>query len=173
MNERDELREKYMNRLSKEEMVEAMTPIEGTLTHALSIQFADVLSLYYRVHAAHWNVVGKDFTEWHGFFGMIVDDLYGSLDDHAENIRKLGGFPPSDLVQIVDQSTIGMGAGSTEGDVLTADLHGANERVISAWKALFVMADAENEQGLANFAADRIDMHQKWAWQMRSHLGIM
>jgi DNA-binding ferritin-like protein len=70
-------------------------------------------------------------------------------------------------------STIGMGMESTEGDVLTADLHGANERVISAWKALFVMADAENEQGIADFAAARIDMHQKWAWQMRSHLGIM
>jgi starvation-inducible DNA-binding protein len=132
---------------------------------------ADVINLYFRAHGYHWNVVGEDFAEYHRLFKKIYEDVYGSIDPLGENIRKLGGFPKvgvSDYAHMSSLSGSELSSGSPR--ALAADLLLANEVVIGELKAMFDLLNAANEQGVANFIAERIDMHQKWQWQLSSSL---
>lgn len=132
---------------------------------------ADVVSFYFRAHAYHWNVTGADFAEYHELFSEIYEDVYDSIDPLAENIRKLGGFPQSSLKQISeDASLAGTELSGGTPKALAADLLLANEALIEELKHSFTMMDAANEQGVADFLAGRIDMHQKWSWQLSSSL---
>lgn len=138
----------------------------------LNVALADVVTFYYRAHAAHWNVVGEDFAQYHELFGHIYEDTYGSIDPLAENIRKCGGTPLSSLPDIVAARTITEPAPAVEPRTLAADLMMANDVVVDCLKRAFEAADEADQQGLANFIAERIDAHQGWRWQLASSLGI-
>lgn len=138
----------------------------------LNTTLADVITFYYRAHAAHWNVVGPDFAQYHELFGEIYEDTYDSIDPLAENIRKCGGVPVSTLPEIVAARTIDDSPASTDARSLAADLMTANDLVVDCLKRAFDAADDADEQGLANFLAERIDRHQMWRWQLASSLGI-
>ena len=137
----------------------------------LSSVLRDATSLYFRAHAAHWNVMGDDFVQFHELFGEIYEDVWGSLDPTAENIRKLDAFPPSSLKEIVAKAEITPGTGPvTDPQESLKELIALNDGVIKCLNEAFAAADKDNEQGIANFLADRIDQHQKWRWQMKSSL---
>ena len=144
----------------------------GRLAEILKSLLCDVFAFYYRAHSAHWNVVGQDFSQYHALFDMIVGDVYESIDPLAENVRKLDAFTPSSLRDIAAGSSIGSGPVKFDPASLAADLLAANENIITKWKLVFTAADAVNEQGIANFAAERIDMHQKWRWQLKSSVSV-
>lgn len=144
---------------------------EPLTVEVLERLLSDVVSFNYRVWGFHWNVTGEDFNQYHDLFGKIQDDVEGSIDPIAENIRKLGGFPPITLKEYVEESTIG--EPKVEGGdpkVLVADLFAANQIIIDELKAAFTVFDQANEQAIANFISERLDMHQKWAWQLASSI---
>ena len=55
---------------------------------------ASTFSLYLKAHNYHWNVTGPNFAQYHEFFGDFYEEVHGSVDTTAEEIRKLGGFAP-------------------------------------------------------------------------------
>lgn len=139
------------------------------LADKLSSVLADAATFYFRAHAAHWNVMGDDFQQFHELFGEIYEDVWGSLDPIAENIRKIDAFPPSSLDEIMAKRETGPKHGAiTDSQDLLADLIPMNDEVINCLVEAFAEATSANEQGVANFLADRIDMHQKWRWQMKA-----
>lgn len=141
------------------------------LVKQLQILLADVSVFYHTVHEFHWNVEGKDFYEYHKLFDEIVSDTYESIDPIAENIRKLGSktkYKMSDLLSIANIKESKGIADTTE--ALTKELFVLNSSVIETLKKTFNVANKENEQGVANFIAERIDMHQKWAWFLKSSI---
>lgn len=144
----------------------------GDLVGALRKALQDAFAFYFRAHGAHWNVTGGSFSEYHALFGEIADDVYSSIDPLAENLRKLGAEAPSSLdASMVD--ALGAEDGmSTEGTALAATLIEANAAALASIQAAFAAADAEGEEGIANFLAERIDMHQKWAWQLKASVGV-
>ena len=149
----------------------AHTSVEPLYVGPLKKLLADTVGFYFRAHGYHWNVVGEDFAEYHELFGEIYGDVYGSIDPLAENLRKLGAFPQTSLKDFAADSSLAdsvLEGGSPK--ALAADLLMANEALIEELKASFTMMDAANEQGVANFIADRIDAHQKWSWQLASSL---
>ena len=75
-------------------MNKAATP---ALIAALQGVLADAEVLSVKAHGYHWNVVGADFSQYHDLFGEIYDDVYGSVDSIAENLRKLGEQAPASL----------------------------------------------------------------------------
>lgn len=172
MIDRDELRDRYMNRLTAEQAGEGAAMVEGSLAHELAKLLSDSVSFYFRAHGAHWNVIGPYFTPLHDLFGAIADDVHDSLDPLAENIRKLGHFPPSRLSTFLAMSELDEGAEDMDGMALVRDLHGANEVVIGCIKEAAVAADAARDYAVMDFLAKREDAHKTWAWQLRSHLGI-
>lgn len=140
-----------------------------SITDSLAMALSNVVEFYFSAHRAHWNVQGADFTEYHQLFEEIYEDVYGSIDPLAENMRKLGGFPPS-LSNMVGMAMVKDNSSTTDAAALANDLTAKNEALISMLKAVFEVAEEADEQGIANFIAERIDMHEKWRWQLTSSL---
>ena len=140
------------------------------LVNALAVLLSDAVVLKYVFQGAHWNVVGKNFGEYHEFFGMLYADVDGSIDPIAENIRKMNAPAPSrldDFLRLTNIPPTQVGQSCME---LMADCFAANEVIINDINIAFSLADAMNEQGIADFCAARDDIHKKWRWQMRSYL---
>lgn len=153
---------------------DAMPITEGTpdLSEELTELLADTFTFYLRAHGAHWNVIGTDFAEYHALFAAIYDDVYESIDPLAENIRKIGVQAPFQLSQFMELRTLSDGDLSTDARTLAIDLLAANDIVIRGIADAFDCATEYNEQGIANFLADRLDKHQMWRWQLSSSLGM-
>ena len=142
------------------------------LLNALKKNVANIAVFYHQSHGYHWNVIGPDFQEYHELFETIYSDVYESLDPMAENCRKVGGIAPFTLQEFLDLTSL------TEHDpnkyaakTLAKILYEDNKVVLKDLFELFDIATEQNEQGIANFAAERIDMHNKWQWQLGSSLG--
>jgi len=141
------------------------------LVKQLHTVLADTFTLYTTAHGFHWNVEGKDFSEYHEFFGEIYEDVWGSIDGWAENIRKLGVFAPFRMTDFISSRELGdPPLIEAKPAAMSAYLLDANEKVLECLNEVFEIATVANQQGIANFAADRIDQHQKWSWQLRSSI---
>lgn len=147
-------------------------PQEKDLSGQLQTLLANVSVFYHATHEYHWNVTGNDFYQYHKFFDEIVSDVYESIDPIAENIRKLGKQPVYNMHDLVDHATIKpTTVDSTESISYAKELSKLNSSLIEFIKATFDMANKDNEQGIANFLAERIDQHQKWQWFLDSSIG--
>lgn len=125
-------------------------------------------------HGFHWNVKGKDFNEYHEFFGDIYETTDGWIDDTAENILKLGYDAPYLLTDFMELSVVEQRERVTSGDIqqMSQILLTDNAKVITAAKEAFDCANSANEQGVANFLAGIIDAHQKIQWKLRASLNL-
>jgi starvation-inducible DNA-binding protein len=138
------------------------------LVNALAVALSDAVVLSHKVQGAHWNVMGPDFPEFHEFFSEIYEDIDGSIDPFAENIRKLGAVSPYRLFEFARMSNIeDTDVGYRELD-LAKDILIYNAVMLNDLKKAFDIANQANEQGIANFIAERIDMHAKWDWQLKA-----
>lgn len=143
------------------------------LAEKLSHLLSDVVTMKFIAHGYHWNVKGIEFTQMHDFFAEIYEDVDGAIDPTAESIRKIGYDSPYLLTDFFEMSCI------TNQRRLTGDcvemlksLAEINSRINACVLEAFEIANACNEQGIANFLAERDEMHKKWGWQLNSTLGI-
>jgi starvation-inducible DNA-binding protein len=144
---------------------------ESDLVTALKKMLAEAYVLYHTIHGFHWNVTGSDFYEYHKLFDEIVDDIYENIDPIAENIRKLNADTPFTMSELVKLSDIDeSGLSSKNALELTKKFYEINEEYIGHIKNTFKVANSANEQGIANFIAERIGMHQKWSWFLKASL---
>jgi len=141
-------------------------PLIGSLYNLL----AEATAFYLKAHGAHWNVVGDDFATYHDLFGEIYEDVHGSLDPIAENLRKLNSPAPAELKDLARMTVSSEIAEGYEAENLAKALYAANESLLEVIMVAFKAANDLNQQGIANFLAERQDMHQKWSWQLRSSL---
>jgi len=118
----------------------------------------------------HWNVVGPDFVQFHDFFAEIYTDVYGSIDPLAENMRKLGVNAPYRLGEFASMTTIADAEVGGSSQAMVSDLYVANEEAIACLYTTFSLASASNQQGVVDFIASRIDVHEKWRWQLKSFM---
>jgi len=140
------------------------------LVNALAVCLSDAVVLSLKVQGAHWNVMGPDFAQYHKFFQKIYEDLYSAIDPLAEDMRKLGSIVPSRLFEFarltsVEDKEVGCMCLDLSADILVG-IEAALQNLTKA----FATADMLSEQGIANLIAERIDMHQKWQWQLTSTL---
>ena len=147
------------------------TDNSGTLVTTLQQMLAEAYVLYHTIHGFHWNVKGGDFYEYHKLYDEIVDDIYEHIDPIAENIIKLDGEAPFVMTQLAKMSTIEeTGLISKNHVELTKKFYEMNEEYIKNIKEAFKIANQSNEQGVANFIAERIDQHQKWSWFLKASI---
>lgn len=138
------------------------------LIKALKVAMADVITFYFMAHGYHWNVEGQDFSQYHSLFSDIYEDTYGSVDPLAENIRKMDDYAPFSLQKFIDLRTVEFKDVDPTPKSMAKSLLKANEAVLETLNKAFKAAESESEQGIMDFLASRIDMHQKWAWQLRA-----
>jgi len=132
---------------------------------------ANTFVFYFKTHGFHWNVEGIHFPTYHEFFQNLYEDLYGAVDPLAEEIRALGVYAPSGLNELYRDATISDSdvKGDNVKDMLEAILKD-NAAVANCLTISLALATRENNQGLVNFLADRIDTHKKHEWMIRSCL---
>lgn len=139
------------------------------LVAALRIALGNVYVMYFKAHAYHWNVEGPNFNDYHGYFATVYEDVYGSIDEIAENIRKCGDYAPFSLDNLFSHKTANEDlVMPTNYTVMFNNLVAANDEVIAALKKVNEIAARSAEPGLEQYTAERIDMHKKHAWQLKS-----
>jgi len=150
-----------------------MGQVEGDktdLVNSLARVLGDAVVLYFKAHGHHWNVKGRDFAQFHEFFQEIYEDVYSSIDTLAEDIRKLGSDAPYTLQDFMNLREIEDAEVGNDAMLMVEDLYIANSSILVVINAAFNMAVDANEQGIANFLAERDDMHKKWRWQLESYM---
>jgi starvation-inducible DNA-binding protein len=140
------------------------------LAAALKVTLANVFVMYFKTHSFHWNTEGIEFSQYHDFFGDLYDDVYGSVDPIAENLRKLEVYAPHSLMELYNHKTLMEENGIPDIQGMLRAALAANNEVIASLNKVFALATKENKQGLCNFIADRIDTHEKHGWQLRASL---
>ena len=138
---------------------------------ALKVVLADSFVMYFRTHSYHWNVEGSNFGEMHEFFGGIYEDLHGTIDTWAEQIRTLDEYAPASLMELYNYKNIHEDPAkpATLKDMLT-NTQSSNDIMIANLDVLFQVATDENLQNIADVAAARLDAHRKLAWMLKSYL---
>lgn len=157
--------------VSFEKRATPVTKAAPEVAAALRALLADVYAMQTAVQGAHWNVNGSDFAQYHELFSEIYEDVSDSVDPMAENILKIGGLAPASLSVMQAERTTTDPAEGRDPRMLAAGIAAMNDAVIARILAAFEIANAANEQGVANFLAERDDMHKKWRWQLRASLG--
>ena len=140
------------------------------LVNELQSLLSDVVTFYLKTHGCHWNVEGADFSEYHAFFAEIYEDTYSSIDPIAENLRKIGAYAPFTLAAFSQLRTLTETEFDTTPLQMSASLLADNDKLLVRLDQVFMAANNENRQGIANFIAERIDQHLKWSWQLRASI---
>jgi len=139
-------------------------------TNQLKIAFASQYAFAIKAQNYHWNVEGIDFYQKHKMFQKIYEEVYGAVDDFAENIRKIKAYTPASLYRFSALAAIDDEVEILEPSAMVAELLRDAEKMQEIMKHLFVEAEALGHHGLSNFLADRQDAFAKHAWFLRSTL---
>lgn len=140
------------------------------LADSLKTLLATNTAFYLKTHGFHWNVEGPDFAQLHDFFQGIYEDVYAANDVIAEYIRYLQEYAPASFERYIELSQI---AGQTKiprARLMIEELLANNGQMIELLNQCFADATEENQQGIANFIAERLSQHGKHGWMLRSFL---
>jgi starvation-inducible DNA-binding protein len=133
----------------------------------LATQYAFVL----KAQLFHWNVEGPDFAQLHKFFGKIYDEVYeNSIDQTAEFIRILDDYTPGSFERFSELSLISGQTKIPRARLMIEELFNDSEQLIALLNQCFDVAEAEDQQGICDFLAGRIDALGKHRWMLRSFL---
>lgn len=140
------------------------------LVDNMKVLLASSFSLYLKATNFHWNVEGPNFPQYHGFLGDFYSDIYGTVDPIAEYIRALDSYAPGSLSRFSELSIIEDCTEQLMPMEQFTELLADSNSMLAYLNGTFVAATAENQQGIANFLAERIDAMQKHTWMLRSIL---
>ena len=140
------------------------------IAQGLSALLADSYTLYLMTHNFHWNVTGPHFNSLHLMFMSQYTEQWTALDLIAERIRALGHPAPGTYQQFVKLASIREVAGVPDANDMVRHLVAAQEATARTARELFKVVDAANDQPTADLLTQRLDVHEKTAWMLRSLL---
>lgn len=141
------------------------------LAESLKTLLATEYAFVIKAQFFHWNVEGPDFAQLHEFFGNIYEEVYdNSIDQTAEYVRILDDYAPGSFERFMELSQL---AGQTKvprARLMIEELLNDNQKMIALLNETFAAAEQENQQGIMDFLAERIDAHGKHGWMLKSFL---
>lgn len=140
------------------------------VTDALSALLASSFTLYLKTHNYHWNVTGPMFHTLHGLFEEQYTELWNAVDEIAERIRALGAFAPGSSTAFAEMSTVSEETGRPEAMEMIRILAADNEAVAASARQLIEAAEAADDYASEDLGVGRLQVHEKNAWMLRSHL---
>lgn len=140
------------------------------LTDALKTLLATEYAFSIKAQLFHWNVEGSDFAQLHDFFGNLYEEVYSSVDPTAEYIRAMDDYTPGSFERFAELSVIKGQTKIPRARLMIEELLANNNQLLELLNKCFAIAEQENQQGIANFIAERIDAQQKHGWMLRSFL---
>ncbi len=140
------------------------------IVKGLSRLLADSYTLYLMTHNFHWNVTGPQFNSLHLMFMDQYTEQWNALDQIAERIRALGHPAPGTYKEFVELASIAEVEGVPSSDQMIRHLVAAQESTARTARKLFPVVDAANDQPTADLLTQRLEVHEKTAWMLRSLL---
>ncbi len=143
---------------------------------ALSHLLADSYTLYLKTHNYHWNVTGPMFTTLHTLFETEYTELALAVDEIAERIRSVGELSPGSYEEFAELASVKNVRGvpkdgkPTSAKDMIRDLVKDQEKVVKSARKLVEAAAKSGDQASEDLGVRRIDVHEKNAWMLRSHL---
>lgn len=140
------------------------------LADALKTIYATMMVFSIKTRGYHHNVEGPNFPQYHQFFDDLYTEVYDNTDKCAELVRQLDSYAPGSMSRFLELSIIPEQTKIPRAELMIAELYDDNEKIVVLLKESFTLAEEENEQGIADFIAGRIDAHGKHRWMIRSLL---
>jgi starvation-inducible DNA-binding protein len=136
----------------------------------LSRLLADSYTLYLKTHNYHWNVTGPQFHTLHQMFEQQYTELAAAVDEIAERIRALGVRAPGSYKEYAALTRIEEGDGEESAEEMIRQLAIGQETVVRTARESFPAADKANDEPTADLLTQRMQIHEKNAWMLRSML---
>ncbi|CCD29296.1 ferritin Dps family protein [Candidatus Glomeribacter gigasporarum BEG34] len=140
------------------------------IAEGLSRLLADTYTLYLKTHHFHWNVTGPQFNTLHAMFEAQYTELAVAVDVIAERIRALGFPAPGSYRAYAKLSSIPEAEGVPRAEHMVRQLLEAQETVVRTARAVFPLVEAANDEPSADLLTQRMQVHEKTAWMLRSML---
>ncbi len=140
------------------------------LAGELSALLADTYTLYLKTHNYHWNVTGPMFQTLHVMFEEHYTELAMAVDEIAERIRAIGFPAPGSYAAYLKLTSIAEAEGVPAATGMVADLVKAHETVVRTARGVLGSASEAGDDVTADLATQRLQIHEKTAWMLRSLL---
>ncbi|MDH4124889.1 MAG: DNA starvation/stationary phase protection protein [Gammaproteobacteria bacterium] len=142
----------------------------GKIAAGLSKLLADSYTLYLKTHNYHWNVSGPHFSALHQMFETQYVELAAAVDEIAERIRALGVRAPGSYTAFAELASVREASGDEDAAEMIRQLVLGQEAVARTAREVFAEADAANDEPSADLLTQRMQIHEKNAWMLRSML---
>ena len=146
-------------------------PARRAIATGLSRLLADTYTLYLKTHNFQWNVTGPMFQTLHLLFEQQYTELALAVDLIAERIRALGLPAPGSYRELSRLATVRDAEGTPSAEEMIKDLLVGQEAVIRTARAIFSVAAEGRDEATADLLTQRLAVHEKSAWMLRSLLG--
>jgi starvation-inducible DNA-binding protein len=131
---------------------------------------ADTYALYLKTQNFHWNVTGPLFFTLHKMFEEQYQELATAVDEIAERIRSLGGYAPASFSQFMQLTSLKEEKGKLDAESMIDILLKDHEILMQHSMHLIETAQAADDEGTADLLIQRLKVHEKFAWMLRSSL---
>ena len=148
-----------------------MTRSQNDVVEALSVLLASSYTLYLKTHNYHWNVTGPMFQTLHLMFEEQYTELATAVDDLAERIRALGAYAPGSYAAYAKLSSIEESEDVPRAQEMIQQLIHGHETVAKTARSVFPAAEEGSDEVTADLLTQRMTVHEKTAWMLRSLLG--
>lgn len=142
------------------------------IAEGLSCLLADSYSLYLKTHNFHWNVTGPMFNTLHLMFEQQYTELALAVDLIAERIRALGFPAPGSYSEYAKLSSVPDAVGVVSANEMISQLVDGQETVVRTARSVFPLTDKVNDEPTADLLTQRMQIHEKNAWMLRSLLEV-
>ncbi len=143
----------------------------AAIAAGLNKLLADTYTLYLTTHNFHWNVTGPMFNTLHQMFMTQYTELWNAVDPIAERIRALGFPAAGSYGQFATLSTVpDAPAKPPKADEMIRILVEGHESVARTARGIFPLVDKASDEPTADLLTQRLDVHEKTAWMLRSLL---
>jgi len=140
------------------------------IAEGLGRVLADTYTLYLQTHNFHWNVTGPMFNTLHLMFEQQYNELALAVDQIAERIRALGFPAPGSYHDYARLTRIKEVDGVPDAEAMIGILVKGQETVVRTAREVFPLADGANDEPTADLLTQRMQVHEKTAWMLRSLL---
>ncbi|MFN0091726.1 MAG: Dps family protein [Acidimicrobiales bacterium] len=140
------------------------------ITDGLSVLLADTYTLYLKTHNYHWNVVGPMFQTLHLMFETQYNELALAVDLIAERIRSLGEPAPGSYREFSKLSSVIEDDDRPDATEMIRRLVAGQETVARTARSIFPLVEKAHDEPTADLLTQRLQVHEKTAWMLRSLL---
>lgn len=140
------------------------------IAEGLGRLLSDTFVLYLTTHGFHWNVTGPMFQTLHAMFMTQYTELWNALDEIAERIRALGYPAPASMSEYLRQTRLQEVEGVPKAEEMIRTLVKGHEAVCKTARELVPVVEAANDEPTLDLLTQRLQIHEKTAWMLRSLL---